>query len=230
MVCFSYDFLYNQNMKIILIILTSLIILASCGTQPTVEIPTVSPSSEKTILALGDSLTAGYGLPESDSYPSQLAVRLTGLGYNYSIKNAWVSGDTSAGLLSRMGWLLEWDIPSLVILCIGGNDAFQGKSVEDIETNIWHIIELLQAKNIPILFAGMQAPLNLGWDYGKKYEAIFPRLAKEYNLYYIPFLLEGVALKANLNQDDRIHPTKEWYTIVVDNLAKILEDKKLISK
>lgn len=129
-----------------------------------------------------------------------------------------------------MDWLLEWDTPSLAILCIGANDAFQGKSVEDIEKNIRVIIELLQAKNIPILFAGMKAPLNLGWDYGKKYEAIFPRLAKEYKLTYMPFFLEWVALKADLNQIDRIHPTREGYTIIVENLIEILEDKKLIQK
>lgn len=119
---------------------------------------------------------------------------------------------------------------TLAILCIGGNDAFQGKSPEDIEKNIRAIVEKLQAKKIPILFAGMKAPLNLGAEYGKQYEAIFPKLAKEYNLVYMDFFLDGVALKANLNQDDRIHPTREGYVIIVDNLMKILEDEKLIIK
>jgi len=146
------------------------------------------------------------------------------------VQNAGISGDTSAGLLSRMDWLLASSDPSantsefsFAILCIGGNDAFQGKSPEDIEKNIRAIIEKLQAKKIPILFAGMKAPLNLGGEYGKQYEAIFPRLAKEYDLVYMDFFLEGVALKANLNQDDRIHPTREGYAIIVENLMKILE-------
>lgn len=185
---------------------------------------------QKTILALWDSLTAGYGLPESDSYPSQLQKKLKEKGYDYQVQNAGISGDTSAGLLSRMDWLLTPSDPStntsefsFAILCIGGNDAFQGKSPEDIEKNIRAIIEKLQAKKIPILFAGMKAPLNLGGEYGKQYEAIFPRLAKEYDLVYMDFFLEGVALKANLNQDDRIHPTREGYAIIVENLMKILE-------
>jgi acyl-CoA thioesterase I len=129
-----------------------------------------------------------------------------------------------------MEWLLSEETPALAILCIGANDAFQGKSVEDIEKNIRTIIELLQSKNIPILFAGMKAPLNLGGDYGRKYEAMFPRLADEYDLVFMPFFLQGVALKASLNQDDRIHPTREGYTIVVENLLEILEDENLIEK
>lgn len=137
-----------------------------------------------------------------------------------------------------MDWILDSTNTSpastseyaLATLCIGGNDAFQGKSPEDIEKNIRAIIEKLQAKKIPILFAGMKAPLNLGGEYGKQYEAIFPRLAKEYKLIYMDFFLRGVALKANLNQDDRIHPTREGYAIVVENLMEILEEEELITK
>ncbi len=115
------------------------------------------------------------------------------------MQNAGISGDTSAGLLSRIDWILDSDDSTssgnttpfeFAILCIGANDAFQGKSPEDIENNIRVIIEKLQAKKIPILFAGMKAPLNLGGEYGRQYEAIFPRLAKEYNLVYMNFFLE----------------------------------------
>lgn len=217
-------------MKTVLIFFISIFLLTSCTSSPPETIPTDVPKSEKTILALGDSLTAGYGLPQSDSYPAQLELRLQQEWYQYRLINAWVSWDTSAGLLSRMDWLLEWDTPTLVILCIGANDAFQGKDTRDIEANIRAIIEKVQAKNIPILFAGMKAPLNLGGTYGREYEAIFPKLAKEYNLVYMDFFLEWVALNASLNQDDRIHPNKAWYTIVVDNLMEILEDKDLITK
>lgn len=216
-------------MQVLIISLISLSLLVSCASQDRVNIsPSLQPT--KTILAVGDSLTAGYGLPVSDSYPSQLETRLREMGYRYSVQNAGVSGDTSAGLLSRMDWLLEWDAPALAILCIGGNDAFQWKETRDIEKNIRSIIEKIKAKKIPILLAGMQAPRNLGNEYGKQYEAIFPRLATEYDLVLMPFLLEWVALQSALNQADRIHPNREGYTIVVDNLMKILEDEKLIVK
>ena len=216
-------------MQILIISLISLSLLVSCASQDRVNIsPSLQPT--KTILAVGDSLTAGYGLPVSDSYPSQLETRLREMGYRYSVQNAGVSGDTTAGLLTRMDWLLEWGTPALAILCIGGNDAFQWKETRDIEKNIRSIIEKIKAKKIPILLAGMQAPRNLGNEYGKQYEAIFPRLAAEYDLVLMPFLLEWVALQSALNQADRIHPNREGYTIVVDNLMEILEDEKLIVK
>lgn len=186
--------------------------------------------SQKTILSLGDSLTAGYWLPVTDSYPSQLESKLREKWYDYRLVNAGISWDTTAWLLSRLDWALEWETPSLVILCIGANDAFQGKDTAEIEKNLRQIIEKIQAKNIPILFAGMKAPLNLGGEYGKRYEAIFPKLAEEYNLVYMNFFLEGVALKAQYNQDDRIHPTKEGYAIVVENLMEILEGEEMVGK
>jgi acyl-CoA thioesterase-1 len=225
-------------MKIILIFIIWVLTLTACQSNESAE-NTISQKDTKIILALGDSLTAGYGLQESESYPSQLEKRLQENGYEYQVQNAWVSGDTSAGLLSRMDWILDtnestssWSTNEfgLAILCIGANDAFQWKNTSEIEKNIRAIIEKLQAKNIPILLWGMKAPLNLGGTYGKEYEAIFPRLAKEYNLVLMGFFLDGVALKANLNQDDRIHPTKEWYTIIVDNIMEILEDERLITQ
>ncbi len=220
------------------ICLISLTLLVSCGTTST-PVPPQSENTQKTILALGDSLTAWYGLPVTDSYPSQLQARLREKGYNYTLQNAWVSGDTSAGLLSRIDWLLEGMSPAgtggqggfaLAILCIGANDAFQWKDPTEIESNIRAIIEKLQAKNIPILFAGMRAPLNLWGQYGKRYEAIFPKLAKEYDLVYMDWFLDWVALKANLNLDDRIHPNRAGYTIVVNNLMEILEGEDLVGR
>lgn len=223
-------------MKYILII--SLCLLTSCSQGKTETIP-VASSSGKVILALGDSLTIGYGLPEWDSYPSQLEKKLRGLGYNYRLQNAGVSGDTSAGLLARMDWILDganppdkggWGGFVLAIVCIGANDAFQGKSVTDIEKNLRSIIEKIQSKNIPILLTGMRAPFNLGMEYRNQYDALFEKLAKEYHLSFMPFFLEGVALKSDLNQDDRIHPTASGYAIIVGNLVTILENKKLLKK
>lgn len=148
-------------MKHILIILLSLFGLFSCSSD-TPSTPAPNLTIEKPIiLALGDSLTAGYGLAETDAYPAQLERKMTEQGYSYQVHNAGISGDTTAGLLSRLDWTLEGSTPALVILCIGANDAFQGKSPEEIESNLRAIIEKLQAKKIPILFAGMRAPLNL---------------------------------------------------------------------
>jgi acyl-CoA thioesterase I len=207
----------------------SLIFLTSCGSGIT-QNNRKDSGSWKVILALWDSLTAGYWLPQIESYPSQLEKKLIEESYNYRIINAWISGDTTAWLLSRLDWVLEWETPDLAILCIGANDAFQGKSVEEIEKNIRTIIERIQSKNIPILFAGMKAPLNLWGEYGLTYEKIFPKLAKEYDLAFIPFFLKWVALKAEYNQDDRIHPTASGYAIVVENLYEALQDNNLIDK
>lgn len=217
-------------MKIIITIIATLSLLTSCTSEKDTQAPIVEQKNQATILALGDSLTAGYGLQIMDSYPSQLETKLKEKWYNYKLINAGISGDTTAWLLSRLDWALEWDTPSLVILCIGANDAFQGKDTTEIENNLRQIIEKIQSKNIEILFAGMKAPLNLGGAYGKKYEAIFPKLAKEYNLVYMDFFLDGVALKANLNQDDRIHPNRAGYAIVVENLMTILEDEDILKK
>jgi acyl-CoA thioesterase I len=221
-----------------LLFIFSFFLLASCSSE--IASPTVTEAvSHKTILALGDSLTAGYGLVESESYPSQLEQKLQELGYSSRVQNAGISWDTTAGLLSRLDWVLDGVSPpgkggqggfALAILCIGANDTFQWKNPEDIEKNIRAIIEKLQSKKIPILLAGMKAPLNLGWAYGKQYEAIFPKLAKEYDLSYMDFLLEWVALKWELNQDDRIHPNKAGYAIVVENLVEILESEGMVGK
>ncbi len=202
--------------------------LSACVSEQ-VEVPSVT-TEPKIILALWDSLTAGYGLPADQSYPAQMQTQLASLGYDYTVQNAWISWDTSAQVLARIDWLLDGAEYDLVILCIGANDAFQWKSVADIEANIKAIIEKVQGKDIPILLAWMRAPFNLWAGYRAEYDALFEKLADEYDLVFMPFFLDGVALKANLNQDDRIHPTREWYKIIVDNLIEVLEDEDLIKK
>jgi acyl-CoA thioesterase I len=215
-------------MKIFLLSL-SIFVLAACQSGVNRDSDTSAQSASKTIIALGDSLTLGYGLPDEESYPSQLTARLRKDGYDYSVQNAGISGDTTAGLLSRIDWTLEGENPALIILAIGSNDAFQWKSVTDIEKNIRLIIEKIQAKNIPILFSGMKAPLNLWEEYRTSYEDIFPRLAREYSLSYMPFLLEGVAMQPDLNQSDRIHPNAAGYAKVVDILMEALVRFDLIT-
>lgn len=208
----------------------SFFILNSCtnNSQKTDIKPVVS--SDKKIIAIGDSLTIWLGLPVEDNYPSQFEKKLRELGYDYTIENAWISGDTTAWLLSRIDWILEGSDPEFVILCVGANDAFQWKTVPDIEKNLRSIIEKIRAKNIPILFAGMKAPFNMGAEYRSAYDNLFPMLAQEYKLDFVPFLLEGVALNQKYNQDDRIHPNREGYTIVVANIMDVLLDTKLLKK
>lgn len=176
-------------MRTLLISLFLLGTLASCSREvPEKKVSLDTPAP--LILALGDSLTAGYGLPIAESYPSQLESRLTLEGYRYRVQNAGISGDTTAGVLGRLDWLLEGEIPELVILCIGANDAFQSKPVTEIESNIRTIIAKLKAKNIRVVLAGMKAPLNIATPYRSAYEAIFPRIASDEKLPYYPFFLE----------------------------------------
>lgn len=182
------------------------------------------------ILALGDSLTAWYWLEERDAYPAQLETELTARGYTYRVQNAGISGDTTATLLSRLEWVLTWEKPDLIILCIGANDALQGKPVEEIKKNVRDILTMIAGKNIPVLLAGMQAPRNLWTEYNTLFAQIYPDLAKEYNVPLMDFFLSWVAMDDTLNQSDRIHPTREWYTRIVKNIIPLLEKEKLIHK
>lgn len=147
----------------------------------------------------------------------------------YTVQNAGISWDTSAWLLSRIDWILDGASPDLIILCIGANDALQWKSVDDMEKNIRTIIGKIQAKKIPILFVGMRAPFNLGNDYRKQFDGTYQKIADEYKLPFMPFFLDGVALNQKYNQDDRIHPNREWYGIIVSNIIKFL-DTDLLKK
>lgn len=225
-----YWYPYTHSMKLFFVFFFSIFIFLSCADSSNDPSLSSTITSSNTIIAIGDSLTIGLGLPIEDNYPSQLERSLRGLGYNYTIANAGISGDTSAWLLSRIDWVLDGVSPDFVILCIGANDAFQWKSVADIEKNIREIIEKIRAKNIPIVFAGMKAPFNMGAEYRNQYDGMFPRLAREYKLDYIPFLLEWVALNQKYNQDDRIHPNREWYAIVVNNIMEVLEESNILQK
>lgn len=173
------------------------------------------------IVAFGDSLTAGLGVRGDDAYPAQLQRRLEELDYRYRVINAGVSGDTTAGGLRRVPWVLTGK-PELVILELGGNDGLRGLSLEETKSNLSRIIELLQQAGVTVVLAGMKLPPNYGQDYTSAFEAIYPALARHYRLPLIPFFLEGVAASSALNQADGIHPTKEGYRIIVDQVLKVL--------
>ena len=163
-------------------------------------------AQENIIVVLGDSLVAGYGLAPGKAFPEQLSIMLKERGYDTEIINAGVSGDTSAGGLSRLDWSVQQGTTG-VILELGANDALRGLPPQETKKNLENIIINLKKKNIKILLAGMQAPPNMGQDYVDKFNAIYPQLAKKFDLVFYPFFLEGIAGEAKLNQADGIHPT-----------------------
>ncbi len=174
------------------------------------------------IVAFGDSLTAGLGVNREDTYPAQLQRRLKELNYQYRVINAGASGDTSAGGLRRVPWVLK-SKPAVVILELGANDGLRGLSLEQTTQNLTLIIQQLQEAKVSVILAGMKIPPNYGQDYTGGFESIYPALAKQYHLPLIPFFLEGVAATPSLNQGDGIHPTKEGYRIVVEQVLKVLK-------
>ncbi|MDF0664580.1 MAG: arylesterase [Nitrospira sp.] len=173
------------------------------------------------IVAFGDSLTAGLGVEADESYPAQLQRRLDSLGYNYRVINAGVSGDTTAGGLRRVAWILN-NKPELVILELGANDGLRGLSIDHAKSNLRQIIRQLQEGGTTVVLAGMKLPPNYGHEYTARFEAMYRMLAKEYELALIPFFLEGVGGSSSLNQADGIHPTREGYEIIVDQVLKVL--------
>lgn len=172
-------------------------------------------------MAFGNSLTAGLGVSRDEAYPAQLQRRLDELDLRYRVINAGVSGDTTAGGLRRVPWVLG-SKPDLVILELGGNDGLRGLSLEQTKHNLSRIIEQLQQAGTTVILAGMKLPPNYGQDHTKGFEAIYPHLARHYHLPLIPFFLEGVAASPALNQADGIHPTREGYRIVVEQVLKVL--------
>ncbi|MBX3330452.1 MAG: arylesterase [Nitrospira sp.] len=173
------------------------------------------------IVAFGDSLTAGLGVQADESYPAQLQRRLDSLGYHYRVINAGVSGDTTAGGLRRVPWILN-NKPELVILELGANDGLRGLPIDQTKSNIRQIIRQLQEAGTTVILAGMKLPPNYGHDYTTSFEAMYQMLAKEYELALIPFFLEGVGGSSSLNQADGIHPTKEGYEVIVEQVLKVL--------
>src|SRR5262245_1231127 len=178
-------------------------------------------ASRPRIVILGDSLTAGLGLPKDEAYPTLLQQRLDKEGLNYEVVNAGVSGDTSAGGLARLDWALEGDVRVLIV-ALGGNDGLRGLPAEELKANLSHIIERAQKRGIRVMLAGMEAPPNFGQSYIVSFHQIYPDLARQYRVSLVPFLLQGVAGNETLNQRDGIHPTAAGARIVADNIWPVL--------
>ena len=173
------------------------------------------------IVALGDSLTAGLGVSPDQSYPARLQDRLEQAGFLYRVINAGVSGDTTAGGLRRLDWVLKTN-PRIVIVELGANDALRGQPLAAMYSNLSELITRLQDTGTIVVLAGMKIPPNYGQDYTSGFESMFSQLADQHGVTLIPFLLEGVATKPGLNQADGIHPTAAGYEIVADTVMQAL--------
>jgi len=188
--------------------------------SPAAESP--SSSSAPRIVFLGDSLTAGYGLAKGESVPSLIQKRLKDAGYPYEVVNAGVSGDTSAGGLNRLEWSLAGDVKVLVIE-LGANDGLRGLPVAGMKQNLTEIITRAQARNIKVILTGMEAPPNFGPAYTSEFRGVYRQLAKEHDVVFVPFYLDGVAGIPNLNIADGIHPNAEGSRIVEKTVWAALE-------
>jgi acyl-CoA thioesterase-1 len=175
------------------------------------------------ILALGDSLTQGFGVPPGADFPNQLEKALKARGLNVTLINAGVSGDTSAGGLARLDWSLAdaGGGPDAAIVELGANDGLRGLPPAEMEKNLDAILAKFKTRNIPVLFAGMKGPRNFGAAYAAEYDAVFPRLAKKYGALFYPFFLEGVALDRSLVQGDGLHPNPRGVDVIVKAITPL---------
>ena len=167
--------------------------------------PPGAAAAEPGIVVLGDSLAAGFGLPREDAFPARLEAALKAQGHGWRVVDAGVSGDTSAGGLARLDWVLA-DAPGIVIVELGANDGLRGLPVDQMEANLDAILARVRASGAAVLLAGMEAPRNFGADYAAAFRAVYERLAAKHEVAFYPFFLEGVAMEPALNQADGIHP------------------------
>ena len=180
-----------------------------------------APSAPR-IVALGDSLTAGLGIPREDAYPAVLQRKLREAGIALEVVNAGVSGDTTADGLRRANWALEGDV-RLMILALGANDGLRGLPPAQMKSNLQSIIHRARQRAIPVLLVGMEAPPNYGEQYASAFRQIFQDLARENKVTFVPFLLEGIAGVPNFNQSDGIHPTSAGAARIADHLWPAVE-------
>lgn len=222
----------NTTQPWILLLLGLLFLLAtaSCdSTQPKQPAAPESPVIRQTdfkegiIVAMGDSLTAGLGLPESEAYPALLEQLLAERGHNYRVVNAGISGETSSGARSRIDWILKLE-PRIIIVETGANDGLRGIDPELVEENIDHIIARFKQEGVTVILTGMQMVTNLGASYVSSFNNLYPKLAAKHDVIFMPFFLKGVATEASLNQEDGIHPNAAGYEVIAANLLPFVEE------
>lgn len=196
-------------------------VTSSPAAEPAVASTTArsaGPRSERVVVFLGDSLTAGLGLAEEEAYPARVASALADLEPPVRVVNAGVSGDTSAGGLRRIDWLLRQE-PDLLVLQLGTNDGLRGQPLEEIEANLEAIVERCRAAGTEVLLVGLRIPPSYGEVYAEGFAALYPRLASRLGLELVPFLLDGVAGQDRLNQPDGIHPTAAGHEVMAATVA-----------
>ncbi len=202
--------------------LAAILLTLLCGCERRPSPPPASPPATQTqqtfkgtIVAVGDSLTAGYGVNEADAYPARLEKKLQAAGFNWRVVNAGISGETSSGTLSRVNWVLRLK-PDIVILETGANDGLRGIDPQVTKKNIAETVRILKEKRVTVILAGMRMVTSMGRDYTSEFAAIFPAVANMHDLVLIPFFLQGVAGVPHLIQGDGLHPVAEGYRIITD--------------
>jgi acyl-CoA thioesterase-1 len=195
---------------------------ASNDAEPNSAVP--KQITRKTIVAVGDSLTAGLGVDESEAYPAQLQRKLAGDGYYFNVVNAGVSGETSSGALSRIEWIISTLKPDIIILETGANDGLRGIDPDILRKNLDRIVSVIKANNIEVLLCGMKILPNMGPEYSKAFARIYPEIARKHAIPLIPFFLEGVGGDPRFNQPDRLHPTAKGYRRIVDHIYPYVLD------
>jgi acyl-CoA thioesterase-1 len=175
-----------------------------------------------TIMAFGDSLVHGYGLPEGEPFPAQLEAALRDKGYQVEVINAGSSGDTSKSGRSRLSWVLQDDVDAAIVV-LGANDALRGIDPAVTRENLDAVLQTLDDKGIATLLAGMKAPRNMGEQYVAEFDGLYPDLAQKHGVVFYPFFLKGVAQKPDLNQSDGIHPNAQGVAVIVDTILPKVE-------
>lgn len=211
------------------IILVLFVAWDACAAARSTDAAHVKPVKMRpvTILALGTSLTQGLGLPPGDEFPVQLQAALKKSGIAATVINAGVSGDTTAGGLARLDWSLA-DHPDAVIVELGSNDMLRAIPPEEVEKNLRAILDRLKAAHVKVLLTGMMAQRSLGPEYYKAFDAIYPRLARQYDVLFYPFFLDGVALDPKFNQADGMHPNARGVQLIVSRILPLV--KKLVQE
>lgn len=176
------------------------------------------------VVVLGDSLTSGYGLQGGEDFATKLQEALQADGMDVKVENAGVSGDTTAGGKARLEWSIQGDqAPDLVMVALGGNDMLRGLDPTETRANLTAILDTLKQRKIPVLLVGMKASMNMGEEYRAKFEVIYDDLAKQYDVAYYPFFLEGVAMDPKLNQQDGMHPNIKGIAVIVQNILPLVK-------
>ena len=225
--CQLFNVAKFQHRRVVLGLIT--ILFAGAAILPIAEqiIKSSFAAQRPVLMVLGDSLVAGHGLPQGEAFPEILGQMLRNDGFDVSVINAGVSGDTTAGGLARLDWSLA-DNPDAVIIVLGGNDLLRGLDPSASFENLDKIIKRLKARNIAVLLAGMQAPRNFGADYADEFDAVYPRLVSRHDVLFYPFFLDGVALQPMMNLADGMHPNQAGISHIA---TKILPQvKRLLSK